>query len=52
MKTLQEMQQFYETELLADLKVLEQKRRKISQKLTFVDIALLCMVGIIVFIGR
>ena len=50
MKTLQEIKQFYESELLADLTALDQKRRKVLQKLTYVGITLLCMVGIIVFI--
>ena len=49
MKTLQEIKQFHESELLADLKLLEQKRLKVSKKLTFVGIALLCMVGISAF---
>ena len=49
MKTLQEIKQFYESELLADLKLLEQKRRKVLQKLTYVGIVLLCMVGITAF---
>ena len=49
MKTLQEIKQFYESELLADLKLLEQKRLKVSKKLTFVGTALLCMVGISAF---
>lgn len=46
MKTLQEVKQFYETELLVDLKVLEQKRRKVLQKLIYVGIVLLVGIGI------
>jgi len=49
MKTLSELKQFYETELWADLKVLEQKRKNILQKLSLVGIVLLCIVGISLF---
>ena len=54
MKTLQEIKQFYETELLADLKVLEQKRRGILQKFIFVGIAILFIAGlsVVIFLGN
>ena len=50
MKTLEDFNYFYVTDLSADLKVLEQKRRKVLKKLTFVGAVLLCMVGVVVFI--
>lgn len=50
MKTLEDLKRFYDTYLSADLKVLEQKRRKVARRLTFVGITLLCIVGIIAFL--
>lgn len=45
MKTLREMRQFYETQLLADLKVLERKRRKVLRKLIITGAVLISMVA-------
>ena len=39
MKTLQDIEQFYQTQLSADLAVLEEKRRKILQKIIFIALA-------------
>jgi len=50
MNTLEDLKHFYDTDLSADLKVLEQKRKKVLRKLTFVGVVLLCMVGVVVFI--
>ncbi len=50
MKTLSELKQFYQTRLLADLRTLERKRRKVLQKLTFVGIVILCIVAPTVFV--
>ena len=50
MKTLEEFTNFYKTTLLADLKSLEQERRKIVSKLTFVIVAILCILGVCLLI--
>jgi len=50
MKTLEDLRHFYLTDLSADLKVLEKKRRNVLQKLTSVGITLLCLVGVVVII--
>lgn len=46
MKTLEDLKHFYDTDLSADLKVLEQKRRKVLQTLICVGIALAGGIGI------
>ncbi|MCP4612563.1 MAG: DUF3137 domain-containing protein [Planctomycetes bacterium] len=50
MKTLEDFTNFYNTALLADLKVLEQERRNIAFKLICVIIAILCTLGVCLLI--
>jgi len=50
MRTLQEIKSFWETDLLADIEALEQKRKKVLRKLTFVGIAMFCLVAVSFFI--
>jgi hypothetical protein len=52
LKTLEELKDFYNTTLLADLKVLEQQRRKITFKLTCIFVAILCILGVCFLISR
>ncbi|MHC4243227.1 MAG: DUF3137 domain-containing protein [Planctomycetota bacterium] len=52
MKTLKDFTNFYNTALLADLKVLEQERRKIISKLTCVIVTILCTLGVCLLILR
>jgi hypothetical protein len=49
MKTLSELKQFYQTQLLADLKALELKRRKVLRKRMYVNTVILCIVAAAVF---
>jgi len=49
-KTLEDFTNFYNTALLADLKVLEQERRKIAFKLICIIVAILCTLGICLLI--
>ena len=51
MKTLEDFTNFYNTALLADLKVLEQERRKIVTKLIYVMVAILCILGVCLLIS-
>lgn len=50
MKTLEDLREFYNTTLLADLEGLEQKRKKVAQKLIYLIIAIVCVVGICFFL--
>jgi hypothetical protein len=50
MRTLQEMKDYWETDLLADIEVLEQKRKKVVQKLTFLGIVFLCVIVVSFFV--
>ena len=50
MKTIEDLKQFYNTTLLNDLNVLEEKRKKIAHKLVFIGIALLCVMGVLFFL--
>jgi len=50
-KTLEDFTNFYNTALLADLKVLEQERRKIVTKLIYVMVAILCILGVCLLIS-
>jgi len=50
MKTLSELKHFYQTQLLADLKALELKRRKVLQKRMYVNTVILCIVAAAVFV--
>ena len=50
MKTLEDFTNFYNTTLLSDLKVLEQERRKITSRLIFILVAILCTLGICLLI--
>ena len=52
MKTLEDFTNFYKTTLLADLKTLEQERRKIVSKLIYVMVAILCILGICLLVLR
>lgn len=47
MKTLEELKQFYKSTLSADLYGLEEKRKKILHKLTYIGITLLCVAAFI-----
>lgn len=49
-KTLEDLKHFYNTTLLADLKGLEQERKKVAQKLFYVIIAIVCVMGISFFL--
>jgi len=49
MKTLEDLMNFYQTDLSTDLMALEQKRLKIVRKLISVGITPLCVIGIAVF---
>lgn len=46
MKTLEDLREFYNTTLLADLKTLEQERKKIVFKLTCIIVTILCILGV------
>ncbi len=46
MKTLEDLRDFYNTTLLADLQNLEQERKKIVFKLTCVIVTILCILGV------
>jgi len=48
-KTLEELREFYNSTLLADLEGLEQERKKIIQKLTYLIVVIVCVVGICFF---
>jgi len=48
-KTLEDLREFYNTTLLADLQILEQKRQKIARKVTYLFVAILCVVGVFFF---
>ena len=50
MKTLEDLREFYNTTLLADLEELEQKRKKVVQKLIYLIITIVCVVGICFFL--
>jgi len=50
MKTLSELKQFYQAQLLADLKALEHKRRKVLRKRMYVNTVILCIVAAAVFV--
>jgi len=49
-KTLEDLREFYNTTLLADLEELEQKRKKVVQKLIYLIITIVCVVGICFFL--
>lgn len=49
MKTIEDLKQFYDTALINDLNVLEEKRKKIAHKLVFIGIVLLGIAGILFF---
>jgi len=49
-KTLEDLRDFYNTTLLADLQNLEQKRKKLVQKLIYLIITIVCVVGICFFL--
>jgi len=46
LKTLEDLKNFYDTTLLADLKVLEKERRKVVFKLTCIIVTILCVLGV------
>jgi len=48
-KTLEDLREFYNSTLLADLEGLEQERKKIVQKFTYLIIVIVCVVGICLF---
>jgi len=48
-KTLEDLREFYNSTLLADLEGLEQERKKIVQKLTYLIVVIVCIVGICFF---
>jgi hypothetical protein len=50
MKTLEDFTNFYNTILLGDLEGLEQERKKIISKLTFVIVIILCFLGFLLLI--
>ena len=50
MRTLGELKHFYQTDLLADLKILDQKRQKVLQKFIFAGVIILCVVGVSFFL--
>lgn len=50
MKTLEDLREFYNATLLADLKNLEQERKKIARKVTYLLVAIVCVVGVCFFL--
>ncbi|MEE8553635.1 MAG: DUF3137 domain-containing protein [Desulfobacterales bacterium] len=52
MKTLEDLRDFYNTTLLADLQNLEQERKKIAFKLTCVIVTILCILGVCFLIWK
>ena len=50
MKTLEELKKFYETDLVPELKVLEQQRKRIVGKFKYVAIVLLCLTTVMVLL--
>ncbi len=50
MKTLEDLRDFYNATLLADLKTLEQERKKIARKVTYLLVAIVCVVGVCFFL--
>ncbi len=52
MRTLGELKDFYNTTLLADLKVLEQQRKKIVLRLFCIAAIILCILGVCLLIFR
>jgi hypothetical protein len=51
-KTLEDLREFYKTTLLADLKILEQERRKIAVTLSSITVIILCILGVCFLIFR
>ena len=49
MKTIEDLKQFYNTTLLNDLNILEKKRKRTVWKLVFISVALLCVMGTLLF---
>ena len=50
MKTLEDLRDFYNTTLLAELKVLERQRRNVVRKFQYVGIVLLCIAAVVVLL--
>ena len=46
MRTQEELKRFYQTDLLADLKILELKRKKVLKKYISVGVVILCVLGV------
>lgn len=50
MRTLEDLRDFYNTTLLAELKVLERQRRNVIRKFQYVGIVLLCIAAVVVLL--
>jgi len=49
-KTLEDLREFYNATLLANLKTLEQERQKIARKVIYLLVAIVCVVGVCFFL--
>ena len=52
MKTLEELRDFYQSDLLSDLEVLEQQRKQIVGKFKYVGIVFFCIFAVVFFLLR